>query len=128
VPSTPLRDHPKPQRLITLDRVADPDEKRRLAGQYQAVLVDMEAAAVARFARDHSLRFLCFKAVTDGPNDKLPDFNRFITPNGKLRTAALAAWALVHPGYWRVLGQLEKNSHAASRELANLVSRCLADS
>ncbi len=111
----------KPQRLVTLDHVANPEEKRRLAETHQATLVDMEAATVARFAQSHNLGFLCFKAVTDGPNDELPDFNRFTSPDGRLRTAAFAAWALFHPRYWRILGELEKNSHAAARELAALV-------
>jgi adenosylhomocysteine nucleosidase len=109
----------KPQRLVTLDHVANPEEKRRLAESHQATLVDMEAATVARFARDHNLGFLCFKAVTDGPNDELPDFSRFTSPEGRLRTAAFASWALFHPRYWRVLSELEKNSHAAARRLAD---------
>jgi adenosylhomocysteine nucleosidase len=111
----------KPQRLVTLDHVANPEEKRRLAETHQATLVDMEAATIARFAQSHNLGFLCFKAVTDGPNDELPDFNRFIAPDGRLRTAAFAAWAFFHPRYWRVLGELEKNSHAAAHELAKSV-------
>jgi len=112
----------KPQRLVTLEHVAGPDEKRRLAATHQATLVDMEAATVARFARAKNLRFLCFKAITDGPNDELPDFGRFTAADGRLRTGAFAAWAVVHPQYWRVLGELEKNSHAASHELAKLLA------
>jgi adenosylhomocysteine nucleosidase len=92
----------KSQRLVTLDHVASPEEKRRLAETHQATLVDMEAA-------------------TDGPNDELPDFNRFTTPDGRLRTAAFAAWAVFHPRYWRILGELEKNSHAAAHELAKSI-------
>jgi len=111
----------KPQRLVTLDHVANPDEKRSLAETHQATLVDMEAATVARFARDRNLGFLCFKAITDGPNDDLPDFNRFTGPDGRLRTAAFASWALFHPRYWRILSELEKNSHAAAHHLADVV-------
>jgi adenosylhomocysteine nucleosidase len=117
----PIKDQPKGQRLVTLDHVAGPEEKRKLAETHQAVLVDMEAATVARFARAKNLGFLCFKAITDGPNDELPDFNRFTTPEGRLRTSAFAAWALFHPQYWRVLGELEKNSRLAARELAKFV-------
>jgi adenosylhomocysteine nucleosidase len=116
----------KGQRLITLDRAAGPDEKRRLATQYQAVLVDMEAAAVARFARDHNLGFLCFKAVTDGPNDKLPDFNRFIGADGAWCMTPFLFYALMHPASWSCLWRLGSNSRAASRELANLVHRSVA--
>ncbi|MGA7523018.1 MAG: hypothetical protein WBW84_11080 [Acidobacteriaceae bacterium] len=118
----------KPQRLVTLDRVADPEAKRHLAEQYQATLVDMEAAAVARFARAQSLRFLCFKAVTDGPNDRLPDFSRFTTPDGQLRVPAFLAWALVHPSWWGPLRRLGLNSRQAARELSNFVSRSLSGS
>jgi adenosylhomocysteine nucleosidase len=120
--------NPKGQRLITLDHVANPEEKRQLAATWQAVLVDMEAATVARFAREKNLAFLCFKAVTDGPNDELPDFNRFTTPEGRLRMAAFVIYAILHPQYWRVLGELEKNSLAASHRLANFVSSSLSTS
>lgn len=112
------------QRLVTLDCVAGPEEKRLLAQAHEAVLVDMEAAAVARFARDHGLRFLCFKAVSDGPNEKLPDFARFTHSDGQLRLPALALWAAVHPQYWGALRRLGRNSTGAAAELANLVSRC----
>jgi adenosylhomocysteine nucleosidase len=113
---------PEGQRLITLDRVAGPEEKRRLAEQHQVVLVDMEAAAVARFAREHRLRFLCFKAVSDGPNEKLPDFNRFTGPDGQLRMISLALWSATHPRYWGAFWRLGRNSRRAAAELAILVS------
>ncbi len=116
------------QRLITLDRVAGPEEKRRLAEQHRAVLVDMEAAAVARFARDHGLRFLCFKAVSDGPSDKLPDFARFTDSDGRLRLSALAVWVATHPRYWSAFWRLGRNSRRAAAELAILVSRSLSGS
>jgi len=120
-PPQPVTNGLKAQRLVTVDHVANPEEKRRLAETHQATLVDMEAATVARFARDHNLAFLCFKGVTDGPNDELPDFNRFTAPDGRLRTAAFAAYALFHPQYWRILSDLEKNSHAAAQHLAECV-------
>jgi adenosylhomocysteine nucleosidase len=126
LPADSISGQPRPQRLITLDRVADPAEKRRLAAQYQAVLVDMEAAAVARFAREHNLGFLCFKAVTDGANDKLPDFNRFTTAEGEWCMTPFLAYLAIHPQYWGAVRSLARNSRAASLELANLVHRFVA--
>lgn len=114
--------------LITLDRVADMQEKRRLAQQYQAVLVDMEAAAVARVARANGLRFLCFKAVSDGPNDTLPDFNRFTGKNGEWCMTPFLLYVGAHPGYWGPMCRLAKNSRAAAEQLAWFVPRCLLDS
>lgn len=116
------------QRLITIDRVADVQEKRRLAQQYQAVLVDMEAATVARLARDRDLAFYCFKGISDGPTDQLPDFNRFTGADGQLRMAAFITWAALHPQTWRPIGRLAKNSRTAAEQLAHLVSEHLADS
>ena len=116
------------QRLITLDHVADPPEKRLLAETWQSVLVDMEAAAVARFARAHNLGFLCFKAVTDGPSDRLPNFNRFTGPDGRLRLPALVVHALAHPQTWGPLRRLGKNSRLAAIELSQFLSRSLAAS
>jgi adenosylhomocysteine nucleosidase len=116
------------QRLVTLHHVAGQDEKRALAEKYQATLVDMEAAAVARIARDRGLAFLCFKAVTDGPNDKLPDFNRFIGEHGQLHVPSLARWAALHPSHWGPMRRLGKNSRLAAQELANFLSRSLAGS
>jgi len=116
------------QRLITLNRVADPADKRRLAETYQAALVDMEAATVARFARERNLAFLCFKAVTDGPNDRLPDFNRFTGPDGQLRLASLILHAVTHPRTWGPLRRLGKNSRLAAVELSQFLTRSLAAS
>lgn len=119
---------PDGQRLVTLDHVADTSEKRSLAAEYQAVLIDMEAAAVARVARAYNLGFSCFKAVTDGPNDQLPDFNRFTGPDGQLRLPSLVAYAAIHPRTWAPLRRLGKNSQLAAVELANFLSQRFAAS
>lgn len=113
-----LTQTPLGQRLITLGRVAGPEEKRRLATEHQAALVDMEAAAVARCARQHSLAFFCFKAVTDGPTDRLPDFNRFTAPDGRLRLPAFLAWTALQPQTWPALWRLGQNSRQAAAQLA----------
>ncbi len=109
------------QRLVTLDHVARPEEKRALAERYQATLVDMEAATVARLARSRDLPFLAVKAISDGYADRLPDFNRFLGADGQLRLPRLAAYAACHPQYWRPLVQLGANSRAAAGALAELL-------
>jgi adenosylhomocysteine nucleosidase len=112
---------PKGQRLVTVDHVAHPPEKRRLAESYQAVLVDMEAAAVGEAARARGLGFYCFKAVTDGPNDELPDFGRFTGADGKLRMTPFLVHAALRPGLWPALNRLGRNSRAAAVELSNFI-------
>jgi adenosylhomocysteine nucleosidase len=113
------------QRLVTLDHVARYGEKREIAQKYQAPLVDMEAAAIARIAAAHDLAFYCFKGISDGYNDKLPDFNRFLGKDGQLRMPAFIAYALLHPQYWNALRQLDRQSKAAASSLAGLVTESL---
>jgi adenosylhomocysteine nucleosidase len=109
-------------RLITLDHVAHVHEKRSLAEKHQAVLVDMEAAAVARLAVASNIAFCCFKGISDGYTDHLPDFSRFIQ-TGQLRMPAFLTYAAVHPVYWRALARLGKNSGIAASNLARLLSK-----
>lgn len=103
-------------RLITLDHVARADEKRALAQKHQAVIADMEAAVVARAAQEHQVAFYCFKGISDGYNDRLPDLNRFVQ-DGKLRMSAFLAYVAVRPWYWRGLQHLGAQSAGAASTL-----------
>jgi adenosylhomocysteine nucleosidase len=104
-------------RLITLDHVARADEKRGLAAKHQSVLVDMEAATVAKIAAARGVPFYCFKGLSDGYTDELPDFSRFIDGRGQLRMLDFLAHAAVRPKYWPSLWRLGKNSKAAASAL-----------
>jgi adenosylhomocysteine nucleosidase len=121
----PTASAPSLIRLVTLDHVARDNEKRPLAERYQAVLVDMEAATIARLAHAHSIPFLCLKAISDGYTDILPDFNRFLDPQGQLRLPAFIAHALLRPRYWPPLVRLGKNSKQAAQKLAVALPACL---
>jgi adenosylhomocysteine nucleosidase len=114
------------QRLLSSDRVLLSHEKRSFAERFQTPLVDMEAAAVARIAQQQKLPFYCFKAISDGYTDKLPDFNRFIGPDGQMSMASFAAYTIFHPQYWGALMRLGKNSSAAARNLASLITQTLS--
>lgn len=115
-------------RLITLDHVARADEKRGLAAKHQAVLVDMEAATVARIAAARQVAFYCFKGISDGYNDQLPDFSRFIDGKGELRMTAFLAYAAVHPKYWPSLRRLGENSSGAAKKLVTMIQEGLKGS
>ncbi len=75
--------------LVTSSRVADTHEKKRLAATYQASLVDMEAAGIARLAQMRGIPFYCIKGISDGYNDQLPDFNRFISAAGPISSGPI---------------------------------------
>ena len=104
--------------LATSPRVADDAEKRRLAAAYPVSLVDMEAAAIGRLAAMREIPFYCFKGISDAFDAKLPDFNRFIGPEGQFQTARFALSALFQPWYWPALIKMGENSKKASQSIA----------
>ena len=105
--------------LVTSDRVANREDKRRLAAQYGAGLVDMEAAGVARLAAARGIPFYCIKGVSDGPSDDLPDLNRFISASGEFLTARFILFAMLRPWHWAALARMGKNSRRAAIGIAD---------
>ncbi|MFY9923927.1 MAG: hypothetical protein WAK51_05545 [Opitutaceae bacterium] len=101
-------------RIVTLKRVADRDTKRRLYAVHGPGLVDMEASAVARLAAKRGAAFFCVKGVSDGPDEQLPDFNCFISANGKLRWIRLVLFAVPRPWHWPALARMGGNSRRAA--------------
>ncbi len=104
--------------LVTSPRVANETEKQRFAKTYGAALVDMEASAVARLAAMRDIPFYCVKGVSDAFADKLPDFNRFLSPDGRFRLASFVVFALLRPKHWPALIRMGENSKSASNGLA----------
>lgn len=111
--------------LATSPKVAGRDEKYRLACAYNAALVDMEAAAVARLAAMREIPFYCIKGISDGLDDRLPDFNRFLDAQGQFHTARFALFALLRPLYWPALLRMGENSKRASQHIAESLQEFL---
>lgn len=107
--------------LATSPKVADAAEKIRLAATYNADLVDMEAAALARLSAMRGIPFYCFKGVSDGFSENLPDFNRFMTPDGQFLLSRLLFFVLPRPWYWPALIRMGENSKKASQSMAECV-------
>jgi adenosylhomocysteine nucleosidase len=107
-----------PLRLVTTDHIAQYAEKRQLAGLYQAVMVDMEAATVARFARSQHIAFYCLKAISDEIADVLPDFGRYTDSAGHLRVAPLLGHVAVRPKYWPAMLRIGQNAKSGARAVA----------
>jgi adenosylhomocysteine nucleosidase len=110
--------NPSRLRLVTIDHVAHAAEKRQLGERFQAVMVDMEAAAVARLARDRQAAFYCLKAISDTSGELLPDFSRYTDQQGHLRLAALLAHVAVRPKYWPGLGRMARNGSRGAVEIS----------
>ena len=107
--------------LVTSSRVADAHEKLRLASTYQASLVDMEAAGVARLAQMRGIPFYCVKGISDGYKDQLPDFNRFITANGQFKLGHFIVSRIYRPWQWPALIRMGENSKKAAQSIAESV-------
>ena len=104
--------------LATSPAVVNAQEKRRLASAYNAALVDMEAAAIARLAAMRGIPFYAIKGVSDALTDRLPDFNRFLTPAGQFHLARFTLFATFRPWYWPALLRMRENSKRASQSIA----------
>jgi adenosylhomocysteine nucleosidase len=117
---------PAGARLLTLNYVARGKEKRKMAERYQSPLADMEAAAVARMAQQQKLGFYAFKAVSDGYEDTMPDFGRFISWEGQLQMGKFLSYVAIRPWYWASLLKLATQSKTAAVALAALARESLA--
>jgi adenosylhomocysteine nucleosidase len=99
----------------------DEAEKQRLAAAYGAQLVDMEASAIARLAAMRGIPFYAIKGISDGIHDKLPDFNRFIRPDGRFDMAGMVLFSILRPWHWPSLVRMGENSKKASQSIREAV-------
>jgi adenosylhomocysteine nucleosidase len=105
-------------KLVTTDHVVQGPEKRELGERFQAVLVDMEAATVARIAARQGIEFYCLKAVSDMAGETLPDFSAYTDNLGHLRLPALLAHVAIRPRYWPGLARIGKNGRRGAVAMA----------
>jgi adenosylhomocysteine nucleosidase len=123
-----LADGKRQWRLVTTARVADDAEKNRLAATYKgAVLVDMEAATVARLAAMHGIPLLCIKGVSDAVGASLPDLNPFIDQRGQMRMVRFLGYIAARPRYWLSLLHLGKNSARAADAMRDLILKFMKE-
>lgn len=101
------------QVLVSTPAIASVKEKQRLYESYRASAVDMEAATVARIAQAHNLPFQAIKAISDDASFELQELGRFVTPDGRFREAAFAAYSVAQPRLWSKLFHLAANSKRA---------------
>ncbi|HZR32787.1 MAG TPA: hypothetical protein VFA76_13155 [Terriglobales bacterium] len=103
--------------LLSLGSVAGAEQKRKLAQVYSAQAIDMEAAAVARGAQARGVRFAAYKVISDELDFELPELDRFITSEGRFRTASFVFFAGLRPWLWSNFVRLKVNSDKAAESL-----------
>lgn len=100
-------------------------EKRNLRAS-GAIIVEMEAAGVARAAQQLAVPFYCVRVVSDLANETfLIDFEKFLTPDGRFNVPSLVMTALVHPvkGFSELL-RLQRRTSQAAIQLGNFLAKC----
>jgi len=111
--------------LVSVQLVADTEEKRRLAERYGADFVDMEAAAVAASAHEAGLPFLALKAISDAHDARLPDMNRF-NHNGRFQSWKFLAYLAVRPMLWQLIADMSRASLDSRDELCKRLEQMIA--
>lgn len=111
--------------LISYAAVADRDQKERLGKAYAAAAVDMESAAVAQGAQAHGIEFAALKAISDVADFAMPGMERFITADGRFRSARFALHVAMRPRLWGRTVALGRNSARASRALCFAIEKYL---
>lgn len=112
--------------LATTTEIADKNHKALLAASGIAA-VDMEAAAVAQVAHEHSLQFLALKSISDDASFAMPPIDRFVSAAGKFRLPSFLAYVAVRPAMWPKLRQLASNSSRAAHVLSDALDTLLRE-
>lgn len=111
--------------LATSQDVSDVAGKRELLLKHGADVVDMEAAAVAKVAKERGLGFASVKAISDDAAFEMPPLNRFIDGNGRFATPRFLIYVALHPRSWATLGKIKKNSELATKNLCSRLEHLL---
>ncbi len=111
--------------LVSYAGVADREQKQRLAKAYAAAAVDMESAAVAQGAQARGVEFATLKAISDAADFAMPPMERFVSRDGRFRSARFALHVAVRPWLWRRTIALAGNSARASRALCGAIAAYL---
>lgn len=112
--------------LVSYGAIADAVQKQKLARAFGAQAVDMEAAAVAKGAEAHGVRFMACKAISDDNDFSMPAMGHFVGADGKFQTGKFALHVALRPQLWANTRKLARGSALASRKLCESLA-ALAD-
>lgn len=105
--------------LVSNFEIAGRRSKQELVDCFHALVVDMEAAGVAKVAMERGLGFRCVKAMSDEFDFEMPPLGQFVNKEGNLETGKLVRWVSLRPQYWPAMVTLGRNSRRATRALCD---------
>jgi adenosylhomocysteine nucleosidase len=115
--------------LLTLgDAVETATAKARLWRETGAVAVDMESAAVLRWAKERQLKAAVLRAVSDTAAGGVPrELARAVAADGRVRPAAAVRAMLASPLLFRRAMALRRGTNAALDSVAAALARVARD-
>jgi nucleoside phosphorylase len=111
--------------LVSSSEIAGAEAKQKLVQGFHGLVVDMEAACVARVAQETHLDFQCVKAISDEADFVMPPMTQFIGADGNFQSGRFAAWVALRPWHWAKVAALARNSKRASRALCSWLAKNL---
>ena len=112
--------------LVSSGEIAGAEAKRELVTRFHGLVVDMEAAGVAKVAQQEQIGFRSVKAISDEADFAMPPMARFVAADGTFQSGRFAAWAAVRPWQWMKVAALAQNSRRATAALCERLRKDLA--
>jgi adenosylhomocysteine nucleosidase len=103
--------------LVSAGEIAGAQAKQQLVERFHGLVVDMEAAAVAKVAQEAGIGFRCVKAISDEADFVMPPLGRFVDEEGNFHSGRFAAWAALRPWQWARVAALGRNTSKAVKAL-----------
>ena len=110
--------------LLTADKVAGKsEEKRALARECGAQIVDMETFEIARVCRDLDLPMVSIRAVTDNVDDEIPpDIQALLKQSSKAGQAGAALTLMwKRPAAFKQLCALRENAMTSAIDMSSVI-------
>jgi adenosylhomocysteine nucleosidase len=112
--------------LVSATEIAGIQAKKELVNRFHGLVVDMEAAGVAKVAQQEQIGFRCVKAISDEADFIMPPMGKFLNAAGEFQSGKFGLWAAVRPWQWARIAALERNSKRATDALCNRLLNDLA--
>jgi adenosylhomocysteine nucleosidase len=112
--------------LVSAAEIVGAEAKRELVNRFHGLVVDMEAAGVAKLAQKEHIGFRCVKAISDEADFAMPPMGRFLNAAGEFQSGKFALWAALRPWQWPRIAALARNSRRAISALSDRLQKDLA--
>lgn len=113
-------------RLLTCDQALITSEQKKAAGgEYAAIAVDMESAALAALCHEHSIPFVVCRAILDPLEMSVPDPKHFVNSEHRIAKRRIFSFIADKPEAVWDLPRLASHAAKARRQLTAIIPRLL---